>query len=283
MSFFQPTAKSAASTSWPPESPVEVEPELFKLLCLAKEIWRETEGALTSRPPVVASLGICPPPGLRPSDEQIAEALSQVGFQFVELDGQRNTIHFSRPGMQLNLGSIGKGYALDRCAANSSRAAWSIFCCTAGKAVSWPTAEMGDCPNFRGHRRAAMVGENGTVPFGSSSKSHEICHSNQEPCEKPDQVVSDFWTIGIPHPWKPNKRDSGIPPSKFGDWNLQFTVSIFPAQRKKYGHIIDPRKVDRPTVSFRQRLSKTAVSIPDEDDGNRASGPAFEEVAERSV
>jgi geranylgeranyl diphosphate synthase type II len=26
----------------------------------------------------------------------------------------------------------------------------------------------GDCPDFRGHRRAAMVGENGTVPFGPS-------------------------------------------------------------------------------------------------------------------
>jgi hypothetical protein len=27
--------------------------------------------------------------------------------------------------------------------------------------------KKGDCPNFRGHRRAAMVGENGTVPFGA--------------------------------------------------------------------------------------------------------------------
>ena len=24
---------------------------------------------------------------------------------------------------------------------------------------------LGDCPNFRGHHCAAMVGENGTVPF----------------------------------------------------------------------------------------------------------------------
>ena len=28
-----------------------------------------------------------------------------------------------------------------------------------------PPREPGDCPNFRGHRRAAMVDENGTVPL----------------------------------------------------------------------------------------------------------------------
>ncbi len=30
----------------------------------------------------------------------------------------------------------------------------------------WHEEKLGDCPDFRRHRRAAMVGENGTVPFG---------------------------------------------------------------------------------------------------------------------
>ena len=126
MSFFRPTSEISRINLLAAKGPVKVEPELFQLLCLAKDIWRETEGALditatplwqawgfaTRKPPARA-----PGAGPVPSEEQIAEALSRVGFQFVQLDDQRNTIRFSKPGVQLNLGSIGKGYALDRCAA----------------------------------------------------------------------------------------------------------------------------------------------------------------------
>ncbi len=137
MSFFRPTSEISRINLLAAEGPVEVEPELFQLLCLAKDIWRETEGALditatplwqawgfaTRKPPASHPQAGARPPGAGrvASEEQIAEALSRVGFQFVELDSRRNTIRFSRPGMQLNLGSIGKGYALDRCAAKLIR------------------------------------------------------------------------------------------------------------------------------------------------------------------
>ncbi len=37
-------------------------------------------------------------------------------MQHVEFDAARNAVHFDRPGIEFNLGSIGKGYALDRAA-----------------------------------------------------------------------------------------------------------------------------------------------------------------------
>ena len=43
------------------------------------------------------------------------EARRHVGGRLVELDDRRGTIRFLDPGVRLNLGSIGKGYALDRC------------------------------------------------------------------------------------------------------------------------------------------------------------------------
>src|SRR5262249_22084603 len=52
--------------------------------------------------------------GRVPSEAQIAEARKRVGMQHLVLDHDHNTIAFQRPGVCINLNSMGKGYALDR-------------------------------------------------------------------------------------------------------------------------------------------------------------------------
>jgi FAD:protein FMN transferase len=54
--------------------------------------------------------------GAIPSAEDLAEALEHVGTQHLMLNAEPQTVEFSRPGISINLGAIGKGYALDRCA-----------------------------------------------------------------------------------------------------------------------------------------------------------------------
>src|SRR5262249_38766679 len=54
--------------------------------------------------------------GRLPDDEEIARARALVGWNGVELDPVRRTVRFARPGMELNLGSIGKGHAIGRMA-----------------------------------------------------------------------------------------------------------------------------------------------------------------------
>jgi thiamine biosynthesis lipoprotein len=49
-----------------------------------------------------------------PSEEQIAEAKSKVGFEKLKLDGQNKTVQFALDGMRLDLGGIAKGYAVDK-------------------------------------------------------------------------------------------------------------------------------------------------------------------------
>ncbi|MHC4681992.1 MAG: FAD:protein FMN transferase [Planctomycetota bacterium] len=49
-----------------------------------------------------------------PAEEQIALARAKVGFEKLELDDQRRTVHFSVEGMRLDLGGIAKGYAIDK-------------------------------------------------------------------------------------------------------------------------------------------------------------------------
>jgi thiamine biosynthesis lipoprotein len=96
---------------------VEVEAGLFGLLSRAVELHRETGGAfdMTSGP-LTKAWGFYRRQGRLPDPGEIVAALAQVGSQWIELDAIRQTIHFSRPGVEINLGAIGKGYALDRCA-----------------------------------------------------------------------------------------------------------------------------------------------------------------------
>jgi thiamine biosynthesis lipoprotein len=230
MSFFRPTSEISRINLLAAEGPVEVEPELFRLLCLAKDIWRETEGALDiTATPLWQAWGFAGRAGRAPSEEQIAEALSRVGFQFVELDGQHNTIQFSRPGMQLNLGSIGKGYALDRCVAKLIQGGMRHFLLHGGQSsILAHGSDMGQAGECR---------ENN----GAGSEPHEIFPNKQESGEEPVRVLSDFWTIGIPHPWKAGKRIAEI---KLRNRAIGTSSSQFQSFRHKgklYGHIIDPR------------------------------------------
>jgi len=52
-----------------------------------------------------------------PSAEEIHAVLAHVGYQHVKLDPSARTIHFDVPGIELDLGGIAKGYAVDRAVA----------------------------------------------------------------------------------------------------------------------------------------------------------------------
>src|SRR5439155_3606134 len=62
-----------------------------------------------------------------PSLAEIAEALERVGMKHVILDRGARTVRYVKHGLEINLGSIGKGYALDR-AASILRNDWDITC-----------------------------------------------------------------------------------------------------------------------------------------------------------
>ena len=49
-----------------------------------------------------------------PDAETLADARARTGSEHLILDPARKTVAFDRPGVVINLGSIGKGYAIDR-------------------------------------------------------------------------------------------------------------------------------------------------------------------------
>ena len=96
-------------------APVPVERGLFDLLSLAAQITKETDGALdVTAGALIKAWGFYRGPRRVPSDAERAAALERVGMQWVELDATRQSVAFRRPGLEINLGAIGKGFALDR-------------------------------------------------------------------------------------------------------------------------------------------------------------------------
>lgn len=115
LSYFRPDSDISQINREAADTPVDVEPRLFSLLKTAMQLWRESRGAydLTATP-LWEAWGFARREGSIPSPEQLAQARDLVGGQWVELDEERKTIRFLRRGVRLNLGSIGKGYAVDR-------------------------------------------------------------------------------------------------------------------------------------------------------------------------
>jgi len=49
-----------------------------------------------------------------PRPEALARSKAEVGFQYIRLDRRATTIRLTRPGVEMDLGAIAKGYAVDR-------------------------------------------------------------------------------------------------------------------------------------------------------------------------
>lgn len=97
------------------EGPVAVEAGLFTLLELATSISERTGGAYdVSAGALSEAWGFFRGPRRVPDAETLADARARTGWRHLRLDPEAKTVAFDRPGVVINLGSIGKGYAIDR-------------------------------------------------------------------------------------------------------------------------------------------------------------------------
>lgn len=94
---------------------VAVSPDLFEILSFARQIYQETDGALdVTIGPLVALWKSAEQSKIRPDGKAIRDATDRVGMQHLILDPETNSVRFAKEGLQINLGSIGKGYAVGK-------------------------------------------------------------------------------------------------------------------------------------------------------------------------
>ena len=95
--------------------PVAVEPELLDFLAVCLRWSRESDGAFdVTVGPLMKAWGFFRADGRVPGDDELREVLAMVGHRHVLLDRRARTVRFDRPGVELDLGGIAKGYAVDR-------------------------------------------------------------------------------------------------------------------------------------------------------------------------
>lgn len=95
--------------------PVVVESGLHGLLERAVELSRLTGGAYDVTSGALSEAwGFVRGPRRVPDQDVLAEARERTGWRHLRLDAGAKTVSFDRPGIRINLGSIGKGYAIDR-------------------------------------------------------------------------------------------------------------------------------------------------------------------------
>ena len=113
MSTYKPDSEVSRVNSQAAKSLVKITPELYDLLATSLQYSQLTEGAFDI---TYASVGYLYDfrRHLRPDEQQIEAALPGVNFRHIELDPRAHTVHFARPGVRIDLGGIGKGYAVDR-------------------------------------------------------------------------------------------------------------------------------------------------------------------------
>jgi FAD:protein FMN transferase len=115
LSNYLPGSEWSAMNREAASRPVRLTPELFALLSDCLEYSRMSGGAFDiTVGPLMKVWGFFNGEGSLPQPKGITAALNRVGYRRVHLDPGRRTVRFARPGMELDPGGIGKGYAVDR-------------------------------------------------------------------------------------------------------------------------------------------------------------------------
>jgi thiamine biosynthesis lipoprotein len=95
--------------------PVQVSPELFRLLEFAHEVSRVTDGAFDVSFNVFWGLYRFKKGEERePTEAEINDRLPLLDYRKVQLNSGSRTVRFERSGIKIGLGAIGQGYAVDQ-------------------------------------------------------------------------------------------------------------------------------------------------------------------------
>jgi FAD:protein FMN transferase len=245
LSYFRPESDIARINRLAAETPVEVDTPLFDLLRLAMRISEETGGAydITSTP-LWETWGFARRAGQIPSETQLAEARSCVGAHLLELDATRQTIRFRKPGVKINLASIGKGYALDLCSERLLTLGMTDFLLHGGQssvlARGSSNRSAGVPPALSKAGETPALQDNAGETPALQDNAGETPALQDNAGETP-ALRSDSWEIGLPDPRQPSRRLAVV---RLRDRALGTSSDQFQSFRhrgRRYGHILDPR------------------------------------------
>jgi thiamine biosynthesis lipoprotein len=222
LSVYRPDSEICQLNRTADQQPCQLELELFRLLQQSLELSRSTRGAFDmTAGPLSQVWGFDQRKGTLPDPAAINEALTRVGWESVRLDESNHSLRFLKPGITLNLGGIGKGYALDRVSREFL-----------GRGIG----------DFLLHG-----GQSSLVAIGTSEAGVQ---------KRDEPSAAAGWKIGITHPAMPQVRLGEVVLCDQAMGTSGTAKQGFYHRGKRYGHVIDPR-TGWPSSEF---LSATVIA-----------------------
>ncbi|HEV8347525.1 MAG TPA: FAD:protein FMN transferase [Vicinamibacterales bacterium] len=115
MSHYKPESPLSRINREAARHPVVVDTELFDFIADAMRYNRDSAGTFDiTVGPLMKAWGFFRGEGRMPVDSELAAARRHVGGGHVILNPTAHTVAFDEPGVELDLGGIAKGYAVDR-------------------------------------------------------------------------------------------------------------------------------------------------------------------------
>lgn len=224
LSFFRPKSRISYINAVAAYEPVAVDEELYGLLVLCRDLYSATDGCVDiTSTPLWQVWGFARREGRIPTDEEIETARENVGGHLVELDDAARTVRFLKPGVAVNLGCVGKGFALDLAAQTLLDAGIGDFLMHGGlssvlaRGEQWSKGPKGE------------EGEKNLVENRTENRPLKICNENPG------------WKVGITDPMRPGRRLKEL---RLHDQALGTSGTrhqFFRHRGRRYGHILDPR------------------------------------------
>ncbi len=115
LSDYEPDSELSQLVRQAGGDPVPVSDDLFTVLAAAKRLAEQSDGLLDpTAAPLIRLWRKARAEHQLPDPDALLAAQQLVGYQLMKLDETRHTVHLLRPGMQLDLGAIAKGYVGDQ-------------------------------------------------------------------------------------------------------------------------------------------------------------------------
>ncbi len=115
LSHYKPDSELSRLNRRSPSAPRKLSAEMAALLVRCVEYSRLTDGGFdVTVGPLMALWGFAEGAGSVPNRQAIRGTLLDVGYRHLVVDEVKRTVYFRRPGVRLDPGGIGKGYAVDR-------------------------------------------------------------------------------------------------------------------------------------------------------------------------
>jgi thiamine biosynthesis lipoprotein len=118
LSTYRPESEVSRINRHAALGPVTTDPEVFGLIERALDFSEMTHGAFdVTVGPLVKAWGFFLGTGHPPAPGELTEAMEASGWEGVTLFRDTRSVRFLKPGLEIDFGGMGKGWALDRAAA----------------------------------------------------------------------------------------------------------------------------------------------------------------------